>query len=411
MAIIAPFKALRPVRDKVHLVATRPYYSYKKNVLKAKLEDNPFTFLHIINPEFGSTIKTKPNSDERFQLVKDQYADFIEKGILIQDESPRIYIYRQTSNGHAFTGVIAGASIQEYHDDLIKKHEATLTSREAMFTRYLDLVGYNAEPVLLSYKGDNHIEELLTQFTFVRPEYEFTTTDRITHELWVLNENETLILKNAFDAIEATYIADGHHRSASSARLFEERLNNGLNTFGNVGYFLAFFVEESRLKIFEFNRLIKSLNGFTKDTFIHALSALGKINPITSAEKPHEEHHFTICVQGEWFEFIPENYLIDEEHPVKSLDSDLLTELILRPILGIEDLKTSDQIEFVPGNESLASIEQKINSGKFEVGFVLFPATIEQVKRVADNQMNMPPKSTWVEPKLRSGLTIYDINE
>ncbi len=411
MAIIAPFKALRPVRDKVHLVATRPYYSYKKNVLKAKLEDNPFTFLHIINPEFGSVIKTKPNSDERFQLVKDQYAEFIKQGILIQDESPRIYIYRQTSNGHAFTGVVAGASIQEYHDDLIKKHEATLTSREAMFTRYLDLVGYNAEPVLLSYKGDNHIEELLSDYTSVRPEYEFTTTDRITHELWVLNENETLILKNAFDAVDATYIADGHHRSASSARLFEERLNIGLSTSGNVGYFLAFFVEESRLKILEFNRLVKTLNGFTKDTFIHALKALGTINPLTSAEKPQEEHHFSICVQGDWFEFIPENYLIDEEHPVKSLDSDLLTELILTPILGIDDLKTSDQIEFVPGNESLISIEKKITSGKFEIGFILYPATIEQVKRVADNQMNMPPKSTWVEPKLRSGLTIYDINE
>lgn len=411
MAIIAPFKAIRPIRDKVHLVATRPYYSYKKNILKAKLEDNPFTFLHIINPEFGSPVKTKANSDERFHLVKEKYAEFINQGILIQDETPRLYIYRQTTNGNEFTGVIAGASINEYQNDLIKKHEATLTSREAMFTRYLDLVGYNAEPVLLSYKGDNHIEELLSSYTSFRPEYEYSTTDRIKHELWVLNENQTLILKNAFESVEASYIADGHHRSASSARLFEERLNTKKTTTGNISNFLAFFVEESRLNILEFNRLVKTLNGYSKDTFIHALKSLGKVNSIEVASKPKEEHYINICINGSWFEFIPDKYLIDEEHPVKSLDSDLLTELILKPLLGIQDLKTSDQIEFVPGNESLYSIEKKISSGKFEIGFVLFPATINQIKRVAENQMNMPPKSTWVEPKLRSGLTIYDINE
>ena len=261
MAKISPFKAIRPVRDKVHLVATRPFYSYKKNVLKAKLEDNPFTFLRIINPEFNKEFKTKPNSDERFELVKNKYHEFLDARILIQDDSPRLYIYRQTKNDHPFIGVIGGASIDEYQKDIIKKHEATLTSREAMFTRYLDIVGYNAEPVLLSYDGDDHIEDLLKQLTSVRPEYEFTTTDKITHELWVLSENDTLILKNAFEEIEATYIADGHHRSASSNRLFLERLNSGEPVNGNISSFLAFFVDEKRLKILEFNRLVKSLNG------------------------------------------------------------------------------------------------------------------------------------------------------
>jgi uncharacterized protein (DUF1015 family) len=411
MAKIAPFKAIRPVRDKVHLVATRPYYSYKKNVLKAKLEDNPYTFLRIINPEFNSIIKTKPNSDERFKLVKNKYHEFIDSEILTQDDSPRLYIYRQTKNNHSFTGIVGGASIDEYQRDLIKKHEATLTTREAMFTRYLDIVGYNAEPVLLCYKGNHHIDEILIQYTSNRPEYEFTTTDRIKHELWVLSENETLILKNAFEEVEATYIADGHHRSASSARLFQERMNSGKSIDGNVGFFLAFFVEETRLKIFEFNRLVRTLNGYSPDSFVFALKALGQVEEISLVEKPQEEHQIHFYLESKWFAFKIHSYLIDEEHPVKSLDSDLLTELILKPILGIDDLKTSDQIEFIPGNESLQSIEEKINSGKFEIGFVLFPATIDQVKRVADNQMNMPPKSTWVEPKLRSGLTIYSINE
>jgi uncharacterized protein (DUF1015 family) len=411
MAKIAPFKAIRPVRDKVHLVATRPYYSYKKNVLKAKLEDNPYTFLRIINPEFNNGAKTKPNSDERFQLVKTKYREFMEARILIQDESPRLYIYRQTSNGNSYTGVVAGASIEEYQQDLIKKHESTLTSREAMFTRYLDIVGYNAEPVLLSYKGDQHIEELLNQYTSIRPEYEFTTTDRITHELWVLSEKDTLILQNAFEEVQATYIADGHHRSASSNRLFIERLNSGKPINTNIRSFLAFFVEETRLKILEFNRLVKSLNNFTVESFLVRLEKIGNITKLSHAEKPQGEHEIHLYLDNGWYKLVIDSKLIDENHPVKSLDSDLLTELILKPILAIEDLKTSDQIEFLPGNESLTSMEEKIDSGKFKIGFVLFPATIEQVKRVADNQMNMPPKSTWVEPKLRSGLTIYNINE
>jgi uncharacterized protein (DUF1015 family) len=190
-----------------------------------------------------------------------------------------------------------------------------------------------------------------------------------------------------------------------------ERMNSGKSVSGNVNSFLAFFVDESRLKILEFNRLVKTLNGYSPDTFLFALKALGSLIEIANVEKPQEEHQIHIYLNRKWYEFTIDSYLIDKEHPVKSLDSDLLTELILKPLLGIEDLKTSDQIEFIPGNESLQSIEEKIDSGKFEIGFVLFPATIEQVKRVADNQMNMPPKSTWVEPKLRSGLTIYNINE
>jgi uncharacterized protein (DUF1015 family) len=411
MAEIAPFKALRPVRDKVHLVATRPYYSYKKNVLKAKLEDNPFTFLHIINPEFGADVKTKPNSTERFQQVRKRFDEFVENGILIQDETPRIYIYRQTKNGHPFTGIIAGASIDEYKSDKIKKHEATITSRETMFTNYLEVVGFNAEPVLLSYKGNEQLEQLLFQFTEVRPEYEFTTTDCVKHELWVLTENDTILIKNAFDSIEASYIADGHHRSASSVRLYNELEKRNGKVNESAKYFLSFFVEENKLKILEFNRLVKTLNGFEEASFLHALKALGTLTQIDGACHPAENHQIHIYLKNRWFQFIPFDYLIENEHPVKSLDSDLLTELILTPILGIEDLKASDQIEFVPGNETLETMEQKINSGKFQVGFVLFPATIEQIKRVADQGMNMPPKSTWVEPKLRSGLTIYSINE
>ena len=407
---ISAFSALRPVRDKVHLVATRPYYSYKKNVLKAKLEDNPFTFLHIINPEFGSEVKTKPNSKERFDLVQKQYQLFIEKGILIQETTPRLYLYRQTKGSQISMGIIGGASLQDYQDDIIKKHEATLTSRETMFTDYLEQVGYNAEPVLIAYADQNNIDQLIAQYAKQRPEYEVTTTDRITHELWVLSVENTNELQTAFESVPVAYIADGHHRSASSARLFQNRINTQ-QAVKNAGNFLAYFVPESHLTILEFNRLVKDLQGYSPTTFLHALSALGELKELTAAEKPRQEHEITLYIDHKWYCLSFLNYLIDENHPVVGLDSSLLTELILTPLLGITDLKTTERVTFLPGSEDLSMMEELINSNKFEVGFVLYPATFQQIKKVADHQLNMPPKSTFVEPKLRSGLTIYYINQ
>ena len=411
MAKISAFKALRPARDKVHLVATRPYYSYKKNVLKAKLEDNPYTFLRIINPEFDKTVKTKANSLERFGLVKDKYKEFIEQGILIKDTEAHIYIYRQTKDGHAFTGIIAGACLEEYEQNLIKKHEATLTSREAMFTEYLDIVGYNAEPVLLSYPDEKEIDFLLEKYITERPEYEFTTTDRITHELWVLNSTDSNSIIKSFETLQATYIADGHHRSASSAGLKKQRSNTSKNHFPNEDYFLAFFINENRLKILEFNRLVKTLNKFTNSEFVGKLSSSFHIISLAKSTKPKHEHQITMCLEGKWFELNCKPHIIDESHPVKCLDAEILTHYVLQPILGIHDLKTDENIEFVSGAENIESFEERIKKGKFRVGFILFPASMNQVKKVADNHMIMPPKSTWVEPKLRSGLTIYYINE
>ena len=217
MAVIAKFKALRPVRDKVHLVATRPYYSYKKNVLKAKMETNPWTLLNIINPEFDPSKKTKPNSTERFELVKKGYDQFVQDGILVQDIEPKLYLYKQTSESHSCIGVIAGASVEEYLAKKIKIHEATLTTREALFEHYLDVVGYNAEPVLLSYSGNKNIQDLIEEIALSRPEYEFTTTDKIKHELWIVQNDDADKIQAYFEPIKEVYIADGHHRTASSA--------------------------------------------------------------------------------------------------------------------------------------------------------------------------------------------------
>jgi len=411
MARISPFKAIRPVRDKVHLVATRPYYSYTQNVLKAKLEDNPFTLLRIINPEFESDIHTAPNSPERFALVKEKYAEFIQDGILRQDQEAHLYIYRQSKGDHVFTGVIAGASVAEYQSDLIRKHEATLTSREEMFTNYLDIVGYNAEPVLLAHPHHIGVQHLLNQCTETRPEYEFTTTDRIKHELWVMNGEQTNAMQKAFLEIPVTYIADGHHRSASSARLKTDRAGKGTTHFPNEDYFLAFFIDEEVLQILEFNRIVKTLNGLTTADFLSKLNESFDILPLATFQKPTREHQMTMYLEGNWYSMLSHESIIDSEHPVRCLDAEILTQYVLTPILGIQDLKTDEHVEFISGAEPISKLQKKIDATENSVAFVLYPVAMDEVKRVADNHMIMPPKSTWVEPKLRSGLTIYNINE
>jgi uncharacterized protein (DUF1015 family) len=411
MVEIAPFKAIRPTRDKVHLVATRPYYSYKKNVLKAKLEDNPYTFLRIINPEFNLERKTKPNSTERFVHVRDKYAEFIQENILFQENENALYIYQQTKNGHKFSGIIAGASIDDYENGKIKKHEATLTSREAMFVNYLDIVGYNAEPVLLSHPAHDELEIMLLRLMQNRPEYEFTTTDKIKHEVWIVKKNVINQIQTYFREMDALYIADGHHRSASSAGLRKIRSDRGNLKFKNEDYFLSFIMDERKMQILEFNRLVKTLNALSKEEFLNKLERIGALTKLNNPQKPTHEHQITFYLDSEWFAFNFDRALIPEGDPVKRLDTDLLTELILKPILGIQDLKTDENISFVSGAETIENITTSIDSAKFKIAFILYPISIEQVRAVADANGIMPPKSTWVEPKLRSGLTIYNINE
>lgn len=412
MAKIKAFKAIRPTRDKAHLVATRSVYTYKKSILKAKLEENPYTFIRIINPEYNEIKKTKPNSKERFLNVKHKFEEFVKAGILIQDQEENLYLYQQTVGNHQFTGVICGASVEEYKQDFIKKHEATLTNREAMFTEYLDLVGFNAEPVLLSYPKNDALQNLYQEIMNERPEYEFSTTDCIKHELWILNKHQENQVKIEFLKIENTYIADGHHRSASSSRLADiiNSENSDIRT-QNHNYFLAFFIDESKLKILEFNRLVKSIPHIQKEDFFNQLEAYFTLEKLNSAQKPQAEHQISMNFKNEWFLLTCKADIVDNSHPVACLDPEILTNYILSPFLGISDLKTDSNIEFVSGNLGLKAIEDAISSGKAELGFVLYPLTMSQVVKVADNKLIMPPKSTWVEPKLRSGLTIYKIRE
>ncbi len=407
MAKIKPFRAFRPTRDKAHLVITKPYYAYKKSYLKAKLESNPYTFIHVITPDYFMKEKPEPGSSERYQMIRNEFERFLDEGIFVKDEEPCFYIYRQTKGENVYIGIIAGASVEDYDSDHIKKHEATITQRERMFADYLEITGFNAEPVLLSYPKDEIVEDILNLVVQGRPEYEFTTTDVITHELWVIPHEYEHTLIEHFDRITDTYIADGHHRCASSSVLAERKGNKPDHP---TKHFLAFFMAEDRLKIFDFNRVINDLNGHTKKEIRELLEEKFVVEKCgKNITKPEKEHQMTMYLGNKWYKLEPKEGTFDKNDIVASLDAEILTKNVLEPIFGIHDLKTDERIQFVSGDKGMKGLKKIIDKGVAKIGFALYPVEVEQIKQVADENRIMPPKSTWIEPKLRSGLTIYDL--
>ncbi|HAA01300.1 MAG TPA: DUF1015 domain-containing protein [Flavobacteriales bacterium] len=414
MAVIRPFKAIRPTRDKAHLVASRSVNLYKQRILNAKLEENPYTFMHVILPEFGSKITTKPNTTERFKLVKKNFEAFRKKGIFIQDKNDCLYIYRQLKDGYSYTGIIAGAAVDDYLNGVIKIHEQTLTKREEIFKNYLDVCGFNAEPVLLSYSDNNTVDKVLKRYTAERSEYEFTTADGVTHFLWIVAEKKDIaIICKAFEKIPAVYIADGHHRSASSALLAKDRRSKLKKYSGKemFNYCMAFFISESQLNIYDFNRVVKDLNGLSAKEFLDQLRE--KFDVESKGKKcyrPKKLHNFSMYLEGEWYSLTAKKGSFNSKHPVGNLDAQILTDNILSPVLGIHDLKTDSRIEFVGGLQGMEGLQRKVDEGKMKVAFGLFPVKVDQLKQIADTNNIMPPKTTWIEPKLRSGLVIQSLD-
>lgn len=409
MTVITPFRAIRPTRDKAYLVATRPFYAYNKTVLKAKLEHNPYTFLHVINPEFHTDDKTEPNTPERFQKVRNKFDEFLREGILIQDQEASFYLYRQTIDGNEYIGIIGGASIDEYKEGRIKKHEETLTDREEIFSHFLKIVEFNVEPVLLFHQRNEELNKLYTLIMMDRPEYEFSSWDKGKHELWVIKETEIISkIETYFDQMKDIYIADGHHRCASSAR---HSLTNEHKSSPYQDQFLACFIAQDRMKIYDYNRLIRDLNGLSTADFIQAISLNFLVTKIRNEDAaPSGLHEISMYVDGQWYKLTAKEGTFDRLHPVYRLDTDILTKNILSPILKITDLKTNDRIFFIDGRAGMEGIKTAVDEGSAVVGFGLFPVSIEHLKKVADEGLIMPPKSTWIEPKIRSGLTVFPLN-
>ncbi len=402
MVKVRPFKAIRPARDKANLVASRSYLTYSETTIKEKLDHNPYTFLHIINPDYNSN--RKATGITKFKLVKERFKQFIREDILKRDEMDSFYIYQKQDELNIYTGIIGASSVEDYLNNKIRKHEQTLTKRENMFCEYLETTGFNADPVLLAHEQNEEIKKILNKYTRNRSEYEFTTTNKSLHKLWVVNDLDDIdTIINTLDKIEKVYIADGHHRCASSALLSKQKDSESSS------YFMSYLIEENQLNILNFNRLVKNLNGLTYKQLLEKI----KTNYTVSFKKgiatysPILENEISMYLNGKWYSLIANEKRYNSK--TSSLDPSILSDNILRPILGIVDERIDQNISFLEGTIPLSTIKDKVDGGEYAAGFVLKPISISAIKRVADNNEIMPPKSTYVEPKLRSGLTIYPI--
>ena len=411
MALVKPFKAIRPTKDKVAFVASRSYQEYSRKELNAVLAFNPFSFLHIINP--GYKYSKKVSGKERYKLVHSRYLEFLEDNVLLKDSQNSFYLYQIEKDDFACCGLFCATSISDYQNDVIKKHEDTLQRREQLFANYLKTVEFNAEPVLMTYEDNSTVSGIIGNVKKKLPEYDFTTRDKVSHRLWVISDKETIKqLKAQFEKTEALYIADGHHRSASSNLFAEYAKSANPKHTGQepYNYFMSYLIPESEIKIYGFNRKIKDLNGLGKEEFLIQLDEFYRIeNRGSKLYKPSKKHHFSMYLDGEFYSLYLRKKVYPFTDPLSELDTQILFKTILEPILGIRDLRKDKRIAYGYGKHNVVEMKEEIDKGKFKVGFNMVPITMDEIKAIADAGLVMPPKSTYIEPKLRSGIAIYEL--
>ncbi len=410
MSKIIPFKAVRPTSDKVSLVTCRNYEDYSASELAAWLNFNPYSFLHIINPAYNHVQSI--SWDKRFKGVSHKYQDFKNNKTFIQDDEAAFYLYEIQTKQDTFTGIIAGTSVEEYKNNSIKKHEDTLQYRVEMFKDYLHQTRFNTEPVLITYPDSTEINTWILLKKQSVPIYEFATTSKEKHTLWKIDTHLDIeFLQNHFENIPNLYIADGHHRSSSAQLLWEEETGSSNE---NLRYFMSFLIAESNVKIYEFNRIIRDLNGFTNEEFIEKVSKNFTVVPKNQELwKPQNKKEFGMYLDGGFYAL----YYKEKSAVVGALGSDVLANLdaqilydtILQPLLNLGDLRNDERIAYIPGKQSITAIKQVVDEGEFAVGFMLFASNIAEIKAFADNNLIMPPKSTYIEPKFRSGLVVYEL--
>jgi uncharacterized protein (DUF1015 family) len=412
MSKIIPFKAVRPKPDKVALVTCRNYDDYSSAELAAWLSFNPYSFLHVIHPAY--MYSQKITLDKRFKGVAHKYQDFKDDGIFIEEDKPAFFLYEIKSKSQSFTGIVAGTSIEDYKNNVIKKHEDTLQYRVEYFKDYLHQTGFNTEPVLITYPDNETLNSWIAEKKQSAPIYNYSTTNKEQHQLWKIETDaEINWLTQQFENIPELYIADGHHRSASAELLYDE--NNHLGN-ENLNYFMSFLIAESNVKIYEFNRIIRDLNGYSKEDFLEKLSENFIIkDKEQELWKPQSKFEFGMYLDGNFYALFYKqgNNSNDNSNGknsiLENLDAQILYDKVLQPLLGIEDLRNDERIEYIPGKQSISTIKELVDEGEFEVGFMLYPSDISEIKALADNNLIMPPKSTYIEPKFRSGLMVYEL--
>ena len=400
MALLRPFRGLRPTSALVKQVATLPYDVVNAKEARALAKGNARSFFRISRPEVDFPSDVDEHDDVVYRQGKTNLDAFIAQGTLVADASPSLYVYRQRMGRHVQTGVVATASVAEYQQGLIKKHELTRADKEEDRTRHVDALGANDEPVFLTYEARSGLDRLVEEVTAAAPVYDFESDDGIGHTFWVMPKALSAAVVTAFADVPALYIADGHHRSAAAARVAAMRSQE-------VGaqHFLAVIFPSNQMQILDYNRVVKDLNGRTAEAFLKAVGEKFLVRPSTGP-KPTRPHTFGMFLGQVWFELEAKSGTF-ESTPTGSLDVSILQVNLLTPVLGIGDPRTDKRIDFVGGIRGTSALESRVASGEAAVAFSMFPTQLSELMAIADAGDIMPPKSTWFEPKLRSGLVVH----
>ena len=414
MAKVKPFRGVRPPKQLVEQVASRPYDVLNSEEARAEADGNEHSLYHIIKPE----IDFEPGKDEHAPEVYDKAVEnfraFQDKGWLVQDDKEHYYIYAQTMNGRTQYGIVVAANVDDYMNGVIKKHELTRRDKEEDRMKHVRCQNANIEPVFFAFPDNKELEEVITTVTAGEPEYDFTAPDGFGHHFWVIDDDALIDrVTKAFAKIPYLYIADGHHRTAAAALVGNEKARLNPNHRGDeeYNYFLAVAFPASHLKIIDYNRLVRDLNGLSPAEFLEKLEkcfVMKDMGTVTYA--PEKLHNFSLYIEGRWYSLTAREGTYDDNDPIGVLDVTISSDHILRDILGITDLRSDKRIDFVGGIRGLDELKRRVDSGEMAMALALFPVSMDQLINIADTGNIMPPKTTWFEPKLRSGLIIHKLD-
>ena len=414
MATIKPFRGIRPPKDLVEQVVSRPYDVLNSEEARMEAEGNEKSLYHIIKPEIDFPVGTDEHDPRVYDKAAENFKMFQEKGWLVQDEKECYYVYAQTMNGKTQYGLVVGAYVPDYMNGLIKKHELTRRDKEEDRMKHVRVNNANIEPVFFAYPENDALDKIVSKYTSRKPEYDFVAPlDGFGHTFWVIDEDEDISMITAeFAKMPALYIADGHHRSAAAALVGAEKAKQNPNHRGDeeYNYFMAVCFPAEQLTIIDYNRVVKDLNGLTDEAFLEKLSANFDVKEMgEDIYKPSGLHNFSLYLSGKWYSLTAKEGTYDDNDPIGVLDVTISSNLILDEILGIKDLRSDKRIDFVGGIRGLGELKRRVDSGEMKVALALYPVTMKQLMDIADTGNIMPPKTTWFEPKLRSGLVIHKL--
>ena len=415
MARVKPFKGLRPPRELVEQVESRPYDVLDSDEARAEAGNNEKSLYHIIKPEIDFPVGTSEYDARVYERAAENFAKFQREGWLVQDAADHYYVYAQTMNGHTQYGIVVGAAVDDYMNGVILKHELTRRDKEEDRMKHVRVCDANIEPVFLAYPDDDVLDAVVARYTLQEPEYDFIApVDGFRHQFWIIDKEEDITaVTERFALMPHLYIADGHHRTAAAALVGAEKAKANPAHTGTeeYNYLMAVCFPASQLTILDYNRVVKDLNGHSPAEFLTLLEKDFVVSPQgTEPYRPARLHEFSLYLKGEWYSLMLKPGLVDETDPIESLDVSISSKRILDEILGIKDLRSDKRIDFVGGLRGLGELKRRVDSGEMQMALALYPVSMQQIIRIADSGNIMPPKATWFEPKLRSGLVVHKLS-